>query len=103
MNRNRIVVGSIAITVFTGLGCRQESPGAPPPTPTPTPKTSSVPNDPILAAPPVAAQTERTNPNPGITTGSNVEDAVVTGKVRAALLGTEDVKATEINVETQKG
>jgi hyperosmotically inducible protein len=101
MNGNRIALSFIAIIVFTGLGCRQESPGAPPAAP--TPKTSSAPSDPIAAAPATAAQNEKTNSDPGITTGSNVEDAVVTGKVRAALLGNEDVRATEINVETQKG
>jgi hypothetical protein len=100
MNRNRIVLGSIAIIVFTGLGCRQEPPGAPPAAP--TPKTSSVPGTPVATAPPAAATNETTGQNPGIAVSSN-EDAVVTGKVRAALLGTEDVKATEINVETQKG
>ncbi|MGZ5092316.1 MAG: hypothetical protein ACXWCY_16810 [Burkholderiales bacterium] len=86
MNGNRIALSFIAIIVFTGLGCRQESPGAPPAAP--TPKTSSAPSDPIAAAPATAAQNEKTNSDPGITTGSNVEDAVVTGKVRRHYLVT---------------
>ncbi|MGZ5150335.1 MAG: BON domain-containing protein, partial [Burkholderiales bacterium] len=97
MNGNRIALSFIAIIVFTGLGCRQESPGAPPAAP--TPKTSSAPSDPIAAAPATAAQNEKTNSDPGITRRGRRGHR----QSPAALLGNEDVRATEINVETQKG
>ncbi|MGZ8290339.1 MAG: BON domain-containing protein [Telluria sp.] len=36
-------------------------------------------------------------------TGEYIDDAVITGKVKAALVADPDLKATEINVETYKG
>jgi hyperosmotically inducible periplasmic protein len=35
--------------------------------------------------------------------GSNVDDAVITGRVKAALLSDKDAKSTEISVETRRG
>ena len=35
--------------------------------------------------------------------GAYVDDAVITTKVKAAILGDKTVKATEVNVETYKG
>lgn len=107
MNLKGIALSSVAVIVFSGLGCGQEQPGSPPP----KPKTSAVPQTPVAAVPsvPLAAAPRATPPNEttaqsaGSQLGDNVEDAVFTGKVRAALFGAEDVKATEINVETQKG
>jgi hyperosmotically inducible periplasmic protein len=40
----------------------------------------------------------------GVTSaGSNVDDAVITGRVKAALLSDKDAKSTEISVETRRG
>ncbi|HEY0060785.1 MAG TPA: BON domain-containing protein [Telluria sp.] len=36
-------------------------------------------------------------------TGEYIDDAVITGKVKAALVADPQLKATEINVETYKG
>jgi len=36
-------------------------------------------------------------------TGEYIDDALITGKVKAALIADPDLKATEINVETYKG
>ncbi len=36
-------------------------------------------------------------------TGEYIDDTVITGKVKAALVADPDLKATEINVETFKG
>ena len=36
-------------------------------------------------------------------TGEYIDDSVITGKVKAALVADPDLKATEINVETFKG
>lgn len=36
-------------------------------------------------------------------TGEYIDDSVITGKVKAALIKDETVKATEVNVETFKG
>lgn len=36
-------------------------------------------------------------------TGEYVDDSLITGKVKAALVADPDLKATEINVETYKG
>lgn len=36
-------------------------------------------------------------------TGEYIDDSVITGKVKAALVKDETVKATEVNVETFKG
>ena len=37
------------------------------------------------------------------TPGAYIDDAVITAKVKAAILKDESVKATEVNVETYKG
>jgi osmotically-inducible protein OsmY len=90
-----------AVFVFCGIGCRQEQPGAPPPPP--TPKTSAAPSAPSVSTSASAAPAGTPAQSVDNTTSDDVVDAVITGKVRAALLGTEDVKATELNVETRKG
>ncbi len=36
-------------------------------------------------------------------TGEYIDDSVITGKVKSALVADPDLKATEINVETYKG
>ena len=36
-------------------------------------------------------------------TGEYIDDSLITGKVKAALVADPDLKATEINVETYKG
>jgi osmotically-inducible protein OsmY len=36
-------------------------------------------------------------------TGEYIDDALITGKVKAALIADPELKATEINVETYKG
>ena len=36
-------------------------------------------------------------------TGEYIDDAVITGKIKAALVADPDLKATEINVETFRG
>ena len=36
-------------------------------------------------------------------TGEYLDDSLITGKVKAALVGDPELKATEINVETYKG
>ena len=83
-----------AAFIFSGLGCRQEAPTSP----APKPKTSLE-----SSAPAPAARTETAQQNVGSKTGENIEDAVITGKVRAALLKSEEVKGTEINIETRNG
>jgi hypothetical protein len=84
-----------ATFVCSGLGCRQEAPTSPPARPT----TSAEAMAPVILTP----RTEGAAPSTGGKIGENVQDAVITGKVRAALLGSEDIKGTEINVETHMG
>ena len=79
----RTAVSLLCVLGLSVLGCKeQRQPSAPPPPPKPT--TSSAPA-------PARAGTV------------SVEDAVITGKVRAAVLNTEEVKATQIDVETRNG
>jgi hyperosmotically inducible protein len=82
-----------AAFIFSGLGCRQEAPTSP----APKPKTA------VEASAPAPARTDSPEQSVGSKLGENVEDAVITGKVRAALLKSEEVKGTEINVETRNG
>jgi len=83
-----------AAFIFSGLGCRQEPPTSPPP----KPKTALE-----ASAPASVARTDSPEQSVGSKLGENVEDAVITGQVRAALLKSEEVKGTEINVETRNG
>jgi hypothetical protein len=90
--------GALSLTaalVFSGFGCHQEAPTSPPT----KPRTSAELVTPAILTP----RAESPEPTVGGRLAENVEDAVITGKVRAALLGSEDVKGTEINVETHKG
>jgi osmotically-inducible protein OsmY len=84
-----------AAFIFGGLGCRQEAPTSP----APKPKTSLESSAPVVSA----ARTDLPEQSVASKSGENIEDAVITGKVRAALLTSEEVKGTEINVETHKG
>ena len=99
MKPRMLVFNAIAVISFSGFGCGQERPGGPPTSP--KPKTSDARSAPAL--PPPAPARERSTSGTGANLVDNMEDAVVTGKVRAALMGTQDVQATEINVETEKG
>ncbi len=42
-------------------------------------------------------------PPPATTVGTEIDDSVVTARVKSALLGDPDVKSFDINVETRKG
>jgi hypothetical protein len=92
-----VTLSLTAALVFSGFGCHQEAPTSPPA----KPRTSAELVTPAILTP------RAESPEPTVTgsgrLAENVEDAVITGKVRAALLGSEDVKGTEINVETHKG
>jgi hyperosmotically inducible protein len=67
----------------------------------------------LLAAcdkPIVTSQAPAATPAPAPATNGNsasvgrvVDDAVITGKVKASLLGDPDVKGTDINVDTRNG
>jgi hyperosmotically inducible protein len=56
---------------------------------------------PAASAPATAAGTA--TPASGTTVGTEIDDSVVTAKVKAALLEDRDVKSFEIKVETRKG
>jgi len=51
----------------------------------------------LLAGPGCASSPERSS------TGEYLDDSVITMKVKAAIIADEELKATEINVETFKG
>ena len=86
-----------ALALFN-LGCRQETPQAPP-----TPTTSAAPTrSPEMVTSPAAAPSAPVSAIGG-TTGKSAEDAIITGKVKAELLKATDGKAIEIDVETQNG
>jgi len=53
--------------------------------------------------PPNAASPSTTSTAPSTTMGVEVDDSVVTTKVKSALLGDPDVKGLDIKVETRKG
>jgi hyperosmotically inducible periplasmic protein len=90
-----VALSLTAALLLSGMGCRQEAPTSPPA----KPKTSAESMAPAI----LTARAESAEPSVGGRMGENVEDAVITGKVRAALLRTEDIRGTEINVETHKG
>jgi len=54
------------------------------------------------ASPPAAAASAGT-PAPATTVGTEIDDSVVTARVRTALLEDREVKSLEIKVETRKG
>ena len=84
-----------AALLLSGAGCRQEAPTSPPA----KPRTSAESMAPAI----LTSRADSAEASVGGRTGENIEDAVITGKVRAALLRSEDVRGTEINVETHKG
>ena len=90
-----VALSLTAAVVFSGFGCHQEAPTSPPT----KPRTSAELVTPAILTPRAVSP----EPTVGGRLTENIEDAVITGKVRAALLGSEDVKGTEINVETHMG
>ena len=60
---------------------------------------------PSSASTPASATTTTANvsPPPSTTVGTEIDDTVVTTKVKSALLGDQDIKGFDIKVETRKG
>lgn len=97
MNTGRVALVSAAVSLALASGCRQEDPvPEAPPTP-PTPQTAPQP------APPAAPTSGTTSTGPDRTVGQTVDDATITAKVKAELAKVDDVKATDINVDTVNG
>jgi hyperosmotically inducible protein len=79
-----LALACAASILLSGCGNRQEEARAP-------------------AAGPMAPAASTTAPPPGTTVGTEIDDSVVTARVRSALLADPDVKSLEIKVETRKG
>lgn len=79
-----LALACAASILLSGCGNRQEEARAP-------------------AAGPMTPAAGTTAPPPGTTVGTEIDDSVVTARVRSALLADPDVKSLEIKVETRKG
>lgn len=52
---------------------------------------------------PLSGNAQDTSPPPSTTIGTEVDDSVITTKVKAALMSDEDIKSLDIKVKTRKG
>lgn len=92
----RVTVFGAAVLLALAAGCKREEPkpAAPPP-----PLSQAAPEP----APPAAPAPGTTSTPAGRTVGQTVDDATITGRVKAELLKAADVKGTDINVDTVNG
>ena len=79
-----VALACAASILMTGCGNRQEEASAP-------------------AASTMAPTAGTGTPTAGTTVGTQIDDSVVTARVKSALLANHDVKSFEIKVETRKG
>lgn len=94
------IAALILTTAVTGCGRDETVPKAPPTSPTP----QTAPSPTTAPAPAPRAGPAGTAPGePSRTVGQTVDDATITSKVKAALLQADEVKGTDINVDTMGG
>ncbi|MGA7985227.1 MAG: BON domain-containing protein [Burkholderiales bacterium] len=103
IDRKRLVLGAALAAALSVLfaGCSRQEEQAAQPAPTSqaatTPEPAAAPQ--AAAAPEAAAATQ-----PATTTvGTELDDSVITAKVKSALLADPDIKSFDIAVETRKG
>ena len=100
MKSTQIAAVTGALVLLFAAGCQRDE-SKPPAPKTPAPATTA-PTPPAATAP--APGTGTTAPgDAGRTVGQTVDDATINAKVKAALLQADDVKGTDINVDTVNG
>ncbi len=109
-NNSKIVLGAAVLTVLLASGCERRTPAETPATTEPTTgSTTPAPSTPAApdVATPAPSPTVPSDPTPPSETaksaGAVVDDAMITTKVKTALLADSDIKGLDVNVNTSKG
>ena len=97
MKIHSVLCGAMLALALTS-GCKREEP-----------KSTTAPSPPTVPQP--AEKPPTTSPQPGAampgeprrSVGQTIDDATITGKVKAALLQSPDVKGLDVNVDTVSG
>ncbi len=103
IDRKRLVLGATLAAALSVLfaGCSRQEEQAAQPAPTSqaatTPEPAAAPQAATAAEPAAATQPATT------TIGTEIDDSVITTKVKSALLADPDIKSFDIAVETRKG